>query len=130
MTNNHDVNGRFKVGNKANPQGKGGFGDHPEHIQPTRSLTPRYWRKKFGEMTEEQLLEVMKNSADLPAAALLVLEDFKAMLSKKVSTRDAANIRQDFYDRVDGKAPLQVKADVETTQREPLQIVFTDLSEG
>ena len=48
-----DERGRFKTGNKANPTGRGGFGDNPEHRNPggwDYETSIPYWFNKFQRM--------------------------------------------------------------------------------
>lgn len=123
-----DSRGRWLKGSTPNPTGKGGFGDNPDHAVGRRSLTPKYWRRKFGDMTREELDYARKYIDALPVAARMVLADIDAAFDEDTPAGLRVGVRQDFYDRIDGKATQVLQADVETTQREPIKITFEDLS--
>jgi len=80
-----------------NPQGKGGFIEHPENINIKGTIkTPAYWINFYGEMTAQEVVDKLKekktNKTMFEEIALAYL----------VGARTNPKERKDFINRVDG----------------------------
>jgi len=86
-----------------NPEGKGGFGEHPENRNPggwRKEVSFSYQYKRFMAMSIE---EVEKWNKDTPKAKRTVVEDlaYRRVLAAKESLLDV----KEMSDRTEGKAP-------------------------
>lgn len=84
-----------------NPEGKGGFGDHPENInyggRPKNEESPTYWLRKFLSEVDPKSNTGKKRIQEIAEkfAILAYLGNVKAM--------------EAIFDRLDGKAPQTIK---------------------
>lgn len=107
-----------------NPEGKGGFQDHPEHRNPggwKKVETFRYWFEKFKEMTGD---EFTKWAIDNPegkrtkAASLA----YRRMVNSQEDLKEF----QEVADRSEGKAPQTLIHEGGLFQETKLQITRVD----
>lgn len=102
---NLDENGKFKKGNKANPTGKGGFGERPEDISPggwKKENTISYQYNRFMNMTPDQLIEWSKTPNNERTVAMDLA--YNRVLAARKSLPDIKEIT----DRTEGKAPQSI----------------------
>lgn len=102
---NLDENGKFKKGNKANPTGKGGFGERPEDISPggwKKENTISYQYNRFMNMTPDQLIEWSKTPNSERTVAMDLA--YNRVLAARKSLPDIKEIT----DRTEGKAPQSI----------------------
>ncbi len=97
-----------------NPEGKGGFGDHPENINPggrpknQESIT--YWYKFFLNLSFDEFEKWEALNPERPMAAVIAYEGIKASKGK-------LDDRKEVADRTEGKPRqfIDVDANVRTT---------------
>lgn len=113
-----ESNGQFAPGNNANPEGAGGFGDHPENRSDGRwnkEGSIGYQYNRIIRMTEEEQQEFVPKTFAEKIAHARILEAVKAG-----GLHDAKEVT----DRTEGKAPQKVDI---TTNDESLNL-FSQLS--
>lgn len=105
-----------------NPEGKGGFGDHPEHRNPggwRKEVSFSYQYKRFMAMSIAELEEYAKT----PKEKRTVVEDlaYGRVLAAKKSLPDV----KEMTDRTEGKAPQAI-----TITSDPLDQILTKFGIG
>lgn len=107
-----------------NPEGKGGFGDHPENRNPSgwkRTETFRYWFDKFKEMTIDELeawdKETPKNIRTVAADLA-----FKRVYNAQTDLKEF----QEVADRSEGKAPQTINHEGGFFSSDVMKLVIVD----
>lgn len=115
-----DAQGRLLPGNTANPQGKGGFAEHPENRSDGRwsgRASVTFNLNRFKAMTKPELDKVAADSDNLTQAEYLALQ---AVLRARKETEFGFKNYQDLVDRTEGKPRQTIEANV--SQVEPPHI--------
>ncbi|QHJ77992.1 MAG: hypothetical protein [Bacteriophage sp.] len=115
-----DAQGRLLPGNTANPQGKGGFAEHPENRSDGRwsgRASVTFNLNRFKAMTKPELDKVAADSDNLTQAEYLALQ---AVLRARKETEFGFKNYQDLVDRTEGKPRQTIDANV--SQVEPPHI--------
>jgi hypothetical protein len=99
----------------ANPEGKGGFSDHPENINKDG---PPHWTDTFGTIYNKLL-------AMTPEA----LEAYEPKTGKEALCKKVIKDKEDYKeiaDRIDGRPKQTVETDNKHTVTQPIKIEFED----
>jgi len=105
---NRNPNGRFKVGNNANPTGKGGLQERPEDIniggRPKNAESFAYWYRFFKNINEEEYKQWLIDNPEEKRtfACRLSMERFK-------KAGDDLKEFQEIADRSEGRAVQTMK---------------------
>jgi len=105
---NRNPDGTFKVGNKANPTGKGGLQERPQDInfggRPKNAESFAYWYRVFKDMTVKELKNWQNNN---PEETRTVASDlaFTRIINAKKDLKEY----QEIADRSEGKAVQTMK---------------------
>lgn len=107
-----------------NKEGKGGFGDHPEHRNPggwKKTQTLRYWYDFFKEMNVDDFLTWEKNTPrkDISTVASLAYQTVRA-------ARNDLKALQEVADRSEGKAPQTINYEGGLFLDSKLEIIEAD----
>lgn len=116
-----DAKGRLLPGTVLNPSGKGGFNERPEDRSRrwTKRGSIKYNLRRYLEMTNEELAEIVANSKDLTQAEYMALQQ---VLDAKKQTERGFKIYQDVANRTEGSPRQQI--DTNITQSEPPHITI------
>ena len=107
-----------------NPEGKGGFGDHPENRSPggwNPKMTFSFQYKRFLNMPVEQFKAWKDKTSDSEKTMVEELA-YVAVLKARTEFRE----RQEITDRVEGKAPQTVVIDGGFFNKEKLKVEVVD----
>lgn len=119
---------RFLPGNRANPSGKGGFGDHPEHRNDGRwrsEDSDSYWMNKFARMTVAELKEWDKRSdRDITVAQKRALERTKESLRDAAESKEAIPAHDMVLDRTVGKPRFTMDNNIGSQDGNSLELVI------
>lgn len=115
LDDNHLDGGKFKPGNKANPTGKGGFGERPQDISPggwKKENTISYQYNRFMNMSPDELIEWSKTPNSERTVAMDLA--YGRVLAARKSLPDIKEIT----DRTEGKAQqtMDITSNGETIQ--------------
>ncbi len=100
---NRNPDGTFKVGNNANPEGKGGLQERPEDInrdgRPKNEQRFGYWLQFFKNLTSKEFKEyaLTRSEDEMYVAEIIAYERVKA------SRKDLGEYK-DLADRTEGRA--------------------------
>lgn len=103
-----------------NPEGKGGFGDHPENRNPggwKPEVTFSYQYKRFMNMSYQEL----KDWLSLPDTEKKVVEDLAYHAVKRA--RDSLPDAKEITDRTEGKAAQSIDV---TSGGEPIKTTLVE----
>lgn len=107
-----------------NPEGKGGFGDHPENRNPggwKPEYTFSYQYRRFMNMTVEEFKAWIKTTEEKNKTMVEELA-YAAVLKARSDIRD----RQEITDRTEGKAPQTVVVDGGFFSKDKLKVEVVD----
>lgn len=128
MTDSKPQAGGFAPGNNANPTGKGGFRDHPEHRSSGRwdpDDSDSYWMNRFARMTLAELKTwEAKPEADITVAQKRALERTLESLRDAGSHKEAIPAHDLILDRTVGKPKMTVDQNVGGQDDNRLELVI------
>lgn len=119
-----DAQGRLLPGNTANPQGVGGFAEHPENRSDGRwsgRASVTYNLNRFKAMTNRELAEVIADSNNLTQAERMALN---AILRAKKESEFGFKAYQDLVDRTEGKPRQTIDANVNQVEPPHITVNF------
>lgn len=105
---NRNPDGTFKMGNNANPEGKGGLQERPEDInrdgRPKNEQRFGYWLQFFKNLTSKEFKEypLTRSEDEMYVAEIIAYERVKA------SRKDLGEYK-DLADRTEGRATQTMK---------------------
>ena len=120
MTVEREANGQLKPGSVINPDGKGGFRDHPELRSDGRWSKRRsdtYLFKLFGGMTPEELEKYQKEHGSLTFEERRAINRTLESAQTMAANPNALKATQFIIERLEGKPRQQIEQTIE--QREP-----------
>ena len=102
-----DANGRLLPGQALNPNGVGGFQDHPEIIneggRPKKQESFTWWINKFKNMSQDEFLSWDEKTPDKEKTVASALA-YARVFAARTSLKDFREIA----DRSEGKAPQTI----------------------
>lgn len=108
--------GRFAPGNNANPTGKGGFGERPEHRNSGRwdkETSISWWYNKILRMTDEEYDAFKPDSRSQRIALSRITEaegtgELALKSTKEITDRTEGRPRQDIDMNIDGEESVPI----------------------
>lgn len=122
--------GRVEPGDKRNPTGKGGFGDHPENRNPGRwnsRLSPSFLTNKFLRMTPSRLQDEAQRD-DLTVVERMVIRQLLDVAKTDLKPQVRSDLAERVYDRAEGKPVAKIDATVDQAPPPVINLTITDTS--
>src|ERR1035437_6200719 len=113
-----------------NPEGKGGFGEHPEHSnpggRPKNNESFSYWMNAFKNMPVETFLTWLQDNPDSTRSVASDLAYNRVFAARK----DLAEFKE-VADRTEGKAkqPIEYKSNLEEEKEQIRNIINNILAD-
>ncbi|QHJ77946.1 MAG: hypothetical protein [Caudoviricetes sp.] len=112
----------------SNPDGRGGFGDHPEHRADGRwspETSDRYWMGRFGRMTLSELAQWQTKSDDeITVAQKRALERTIESLRDAAKSREAIPAHDLILDRTEGKPRIAIDNNIGAQGDTSLELII------
>jgi hypothetical protein len=119
---NRNPDGKFKVGNNANPTGKGGFQERPEDInyggRPKNEQRFGYWLQFFKDLKSKEFVEYFNNR---PQDEMYIAEVI-AYERVKNARKDLAEYKE-VADRTEGRSVQTMKHQGDLIEQVKVEIV-------
>ena len=125
-----DKNGRITPGHTLNPNGVGGFAEHPENAAKGRwkiSDTPGYWLKKFSAMSILEFQEFSsKPRSELTVAQYEAMQAHVTGMQNMERSKHGLDAFKEIMDRVEGKPRQTIDQTVQNYTPPTINILVSD----